>query len=223
MTVFGSFSFLPDDILARRAAMRSRALAAREAAPARQYTAWVAAIESHLDALIATLAPRTLAFCWPYRAEADLRAWVARWLDGGAERRAALPVVLERAAPLLFRPWRPGTALTLDRHGITCPREGEPIEPELVLAPLNAFDARGYRLGYGGGYFDRTFARMRPLTVGIGFELGREADVLPLPHDIPLDWLVTEAGAARAAIQRAEDRISPAASLPHAGCPLSRV
>jgi 5,10-methenyltetrahydrofolate synthetase len=66
--------------------------------------------------------------------------------------------------------------------------------PDVALVPLNAFDARGYRLGYGGGYFDRTLAVMRMVTVGVGFELGRENNVLPQAHDHAMHWLVTEAG-----------------------------
>lgn len=183
--------------------MRARALAAREAATVEQRLGWEKAIEGHLDSLIETLAPRSLAFCWPYRSEADLRGWVARWLAADARRIAALPVVVTRDAPLIFRRWLPGSALAPDRHGIPCPVHGEALTPELILVPLNAFDARGYRLGYGGGYFDRTLATIRPLTVGIGFELGREADVLPQSHDRALDWLVTEAGVRR---QMAEDK-----------------
>jgi len=68
-----------------------------------------------------------------------------------------------------------------------------------VLVPLNAFDAAGYRLGYGGGYFDRTLAQMRTIAIGVGFELGRVDSVLPQPHDLPMNWIVTESGAARAA------------------------
>jgi 5,10-methenyltetrahydrofolate synthetase len=187
-----------DDIRNHRALMRARALSARAAAPAVKYTAWEAAIETHLDRLIAQLAPRTLAFCWPYRAEPDLRAWVAAWLNGDTNRVAALPVVVEQNAPLAFCCWRPGVELARDRYGILYPASGEMIVPELVLVPLNAFDARGYRLGYGSGYFDRTLAVIRPITIGVGFELGREVDILPQAHDQPLDWLVTEAGAVQA-------------------------
>jgi len=179
---------------ARRAAMRKRALAAREAAPDRKRAVWEASIMNHLDALIGQLAPRVLAFCWPFRAEADCREWVARWLDGDATRIAALPAVLEKDAPLVFRRWTPGAELALDLLGIPFPAHGEAVTPDVALVPLNAFDARGYRLGYGGGYFDRTLAAMRMVTVGVGFELGRENDVLPQAHDRAMDWLVTEEG-----------------------------
>jgi 5,10-methenyltetrahydrofolate synthetase len=184
-----------DDANERRAAMRARALAAREAVSAECRAVWEAAIARHLDDLLGRLRPHVLAFCWPFRAEADLRAWAARWLAGEASRIAVLPVVAAKDAPLVFRRWTPGAALARDRYGIPFPPDGEAIRPDLVLAPLNAFDARGYRLGYGGGYFDRTLAASRLTAVGVGFELGREADVLPQAHDRPMDWLVTEAGA----------------------------
>jgi 5,10-methenyltetrahydrofolate synthetase len=179
---------------AQRAAIRKRALTARETAPHARRAAWEAAIMRHLDSLVAQLAPRVLAFCWPFRAEADCRRWVERWLDGDTARIAALPVVVGRDAPLVFRRWTPGMKLALDQHGIPFPTHGEALTPDVALVPLNAFDARGYRLGYGSGYFDRTLAAMRMIAVGVGFELGRENDVLPQSHDHAMNWLVTEAG-----------------------------
>ncbi|MCL2876121.1 MAG: 5-formyltetrahydrofolate cyclo-ligase [Betaproteobacteria bacterium] len=179
---------------ARRDTMRKRAQTAREATPVAHRAVWEAAIMGHLDALVPQLAPRVLAFCWPFRAEADCRGWVERWLAGDAARIAALPVVLKPGVPLVFRQWAPGVELIPDRHGIPFPAHGEEVAPDVALVPLNAFDARGYRLGYGGGYFDRTLAAMRMVAVGVGFELGRESDVLPQAHDHAMDWLVTEAG-----------------------------
>ena len=187
------------EIQARRAAMRQRAQAAREAASPALRAMWETVIMEHLDWLIGQLAPRVLAFCWPFRAEADCRRWVERWLDEDTTRLAALPVVLERGAPLTFRRWSPEAELAFDRHGIPFPAHGEEVCPDVALVPLNAFDARGYRLGYGGGYFDRTLATMPMVAVGVGFELGRENDVLPQAHDRAMHWLVTEAGVFSAA------------------------
>jgi 5,10-methenyltetrahydrofolate synthetase len=97
---------------------------------------------------------------------------------------------------MIFRRWTPDTEMALDRHGIPIPATGEELRPDVVLLPLVAFDPQGFRLGYGGGYFDRTLAAMvpRPLAIGVGFELGRVADIRPQAHDIPLDATLTEAG-----------------------------
>lgn len=185
----------PKDVDALRRHLREQALAAREALAARLRAELTASIERHLDGLLARLAPDSLAYCWPYRAEPDLRGWVGRWLAADARRRASLPVVLDKATPLTFRRWTPDCAMVPDRHGIPVPAEGEELEPAVLLVPLNAFDAAGYRLGYGGGYFDRTLAQRKVTAIGVGFELGRVESVLPLAHDLPMDWLVTEAGA----------------------------
>jgi 5,10-methenyltetrahydrofolate synthetase len=89
--------------------------------------------------------------------------------------------------------------MTVDPYGIPIPATPPAPPPDVLLIPLVAFDAAGYRLGYGGGYFDRTLAALdpRPLSVGVGFELARVADLQPAPHDIPLDRIVTEAGVRR--------------------------
>lgn len=131
-------------------------------------------------------------FCWPIRNEPDIRPALARWRKQGI--RAALPVVVAARSPLRFRAWTPETPMINDIHGIPTPSEGEWLTPDLLLLPLNAFDGAGYRLGYGGGYFDRTLAQLspRPLTIGIGFEINRVDDIRPQPHDQPLDWIVTE-------------------------------
>lgn len=89
--------------------------------------------------------------------------------------------------------------LVPDRYGIPTPVTGDFMQPDLILLPLNGFDAAGYRLGYGGGYFDRTLAALspRPLAVGVGFEVNRLPSIRPESHDQRLDWVVTEAGAFR--------------------------
>ena len=180
---------------ALRKRLRERALTHRQAMPAERRAQLTLRIARHLDELVARLQPDTLGFCWPYRAEPDLRDWVQGWLAARPGRAASLPVVLERHAPMTFRAWTPGVPMPLDRHGIPHPTDGVEVQPELVLVPLNAFDDHGYRIGYGGGYFDRTLAVMRTVAVGVGFEAGRVPDTFPQPHDRPMQWLVTEAGA----------------------------
>jgi len=113
--------------------------------------------------------------------------------------RTALPVVVAEGQPLAFREWTPETPLAPDRYGIPTPTAGEWLTPDLILLPLNGFDAAGFRLGYGGGYFDRTLAALapRPLAVGVGFEINRVDSIRPEAHDQRLDWIVTENGAFR--------------------------
>ena len=108
-------------------------------------------------------------------------------------------MVLEENAALAFRSWTSETPLVPDRYGIPTPNAGAFIRPEALLLPVNAFDAAGYRLGYGGGYFDRTLAALyspsqRPLAIGVGYELARVDSIRPEAHDLPLDAIVTEQG-----------------------------
>ncbi|MCX9157514.1 5-formyltetrahydrofolate cyclo-ligase [Niveibacterium sp. 24ML] len=176
--------------------MRRRAIAAREALDAQVRHSSTQALCRALDALLARLHPQVLAFCWPYRGEADLTDWIAGWLAAAPDRVAALPVVQASQAPLAFSRWVPGDPMRPDAFGIPVPAKFQPLDPDLLLVPLNAFDDKGFRLGYGGGFFDRTLAARAGLvrTVGVGFELGRVESILPEAHDRPLDWIVTERG-----------------------------
>ena len=112
----------------------------------------------------------------------------------------ALPVVIERDAPLIFRRWRLHDPLELDVAGVPAPLPlAEAVTPDVVFIPLLAFDLSGGRLGQGGGYYDRTLealraARLRPWFVGLAYA-GQEADILPRErHDQPLDGVLTEVG-----------------------------
>lgn len=186
-----------DDIVARRRALRNRVVAEREALTATARHALTHRLEAHLAALLDHIAPTVLGFCWPFRGEPDLQRFVTRWLAADRRRVAALPVVLDRDVPLVFRRWTPETVLVPDRHGIPHPPVGDTLHPDAVLVPLNAFDAAGFRLGYGGGYFDRTLAVLETCAIGVGFELGRVESVFPRPHDQRMDWIVTEAETAQ--------------------------
>ena len=109
----------------------------------------------------------------------------------------ALPVVVAKNEPLLFRRWAPGDELVLGRWDIQIPPETAPeVQPDVLLVPMLAFDRKGYRLGYGGGFYDRTLAKLRALknvmAIGIAYA-GQEIDMVPRDdHDQPLDWIMTE-------------------------------
>lgn len=183
-----------DELRAFRNTLRSRLIAAREALPADIHAQLSRKMERHLGELLDALNPAVLAFCWPFRAEFDARALVSGRLPGGL--RACLPVVMDNDSPLEFREWAPQSEMVEDRYGIHIPARGESLRPDAILMPLNAFDAAGYRLGYGGGYFDRSLAALDPppRAVGIGFELARVDSIRPQAYDLPMDFIVTEAG-----------------------------
>ncbi|HVJ76879.1 MAG TPA: 5-formyltetrahydrofolate cyclo-ligase [Hyphomicrobium sp.] len=113
--------------------------------------------------------------------------------------RLALPVMQGKSKPLLMRSWTPGDAMNVAAWGIAEPLEDKPsVDPDVVLVPLLAFDARGYRLGYGGGFYDRTLQRLRKLkpvvAVGLAYDELR-VDAVPVEsYDERLDWVLTPSG-----------------------------
>lgn len=137
-----------------------------------------------------------IGFYWPFKGEIDLRHLVREVVALGAE--AALPVVVQKRQPLEFWAWRPRMKLARGIWNIPVPAEPNAVRPTALLVPLLGFDGAGYRLGYGGGYYDRTLAIMnpKPLTIGVGYALGRLQTIHPQSHDIALDAIVTEAGVA---------------------------
>jgi len=136
-------------------------------------------------------------FYWPIKAEIDLRKLITHFLNAGA--LAALPVVIEKASPVEFWHWQPGIPMQTGIWNIPIPKQRQPLQPTVLLIPLVGFDTKGYRLGYGGGYYDRTLEQLTPipLKIGIGFEMARIPTIHPQAHDIPMDLIVTEAGVTR--------------------------
>lgn len=184
----------------RRRQLRLQALAAREALSQAQCAQYSEAIRRHVQAAFPRLAAQRVAFCWPIRNEPDLRPLMAGWSTAGVPGfMALLPIAEAPARPLSFRAWTPQSVMTTDRYGIPTPVCGEAAVPEALLIPVNAFDAQGYRIGYGGGFFDRTLAALaqsseRPLAIGVGYALARVETTYPQAHDVPLDAVVTEVG-----------------------------
>ncbi|MFZ6769162.1 5-formyltetrahydrofolate cyclo-ligase [Undibacterium sp. Di26W] len=134
----------------------------------------------------------SLAVYWPIRGEPDLQAAYAALSETGLQ--LALPLVLAKQQPLQFLAWRPGDPMLADEYGIPVPAQRTQfIQPAALLIPCVGFNAGRYRLGYGGGYYDRTLEKTpRPLTIGIAYQC-TQADFAADTHDIPMDIVITEA------------------------------
>jgi 5-formyltetrahydrofolate cyclo-ligase len=186
-----------DELKTWRAAERERLIGERERLDAATLERFRRRIDAHLERSFPGLAAATVAFCWPMRGEYDARPLTEKLRERGAV--TALPVVVAPRQPLVFRAWHPGVALAAGPLGIPYPASSDPVVPTVVLIPLNGWDEAGHRLGYGGGYFDRTLAGMpkRPIAIGVGYELGRIPTIRPQASDMPMNWIVTERGVYR--------------------------
>src|SRR3954463_12801236 len=158
-----------DEVKRWRRAERERLIALRQGMPSEERRRLGAAIETELRALLAER-PGILGVYWPFRAEFDPRPLIDWAVAAG--RRVAMPVVVDNKGPLEYRAWRPGEPLVDGVWNIPVPEKRDIVTPAIVLAPLVGFDRACYRLGYGGGYFDRTLASLSPLplALGVGFE-----------------------------------------------------
>jgi 5-formyltetrahydrofolate cyclo-ligase len=182
-----------EELKAWRRSERQRLLALRTAAPTAERRLWGDEIEAKLRALLLERPVRTLGVYWPFQAEFDPRALIDWVIAQGFA--VALPAVVDKKGPLEYRAWQPGEALTDGVWNIPIPQVRHGVVPQAVLAPLVGFDRQCYRLGYGGGYFDRTLAALspRPLAIGVGFEMSQVETIFPQSFDIPMDVIVTEA------------------------------
>ena len=134
----------------------------------------------------------TIGFYWPIKGEINCRDLIRAHLQAGGA--VALPVVVERGTPVEFWNWRPGMPMQRGLWDIPIPATRELVMPDALVVPLVGFDDQGYRLGYGGGYYDRTLAAAapRPYCVGLGYTLGMLASIYPQAHDLPMDVVVTD-------------------------------
>ncbi len=182
----------PDRPEAQRQSLRLGLLAAREQLADRAQRESV--LVNRVARWLNTMPLSRLALYWPIKGEVDLTGMIARWLAADASRRAALPVVMGDL--LQFAPWTPGTPMQAGRYGIPVPPGDGRLTPQLLLIPCVGFDAARYRLGYGGGFYDRTLAQLKvkPVTVGVAFDCGRLPSIGPQPHDIKLDLVISESG-----------------------------
>lgn len=139
---------------------------------------------------------------WPIKGEFDPLPALHRWKEDGElidkpdRRRIGLPVVDKQTKTLSFHSWYPGCPMEDDAYSIPKPKDTELIVPTLLFVPCVGYSAGGYRLGYGGGFYDRTLAALspRPFTVGLGFTNGYLEEFQSEPHDMPLDAILNDNG-----------------------------
>lgn len=183
-----------DEIKPWRKAQRQALIARRASTSQSERNAWNDAITARLADGFGMPEETIVGYCWPYKGEFDARYAVRRWRGQGAV--AALPEVVANKAPLQFRKWWPGAPMRPGVYDIPVPDGTDVVMPDVAIVPMNAFDERGYRLGYGGGFFDRTLAACgrRMVAIGVSYEILRVSTIHPQPHDIPMDFVVTETG-----------------------------
>jgi 5-formyltetrahydrofolate cyclo-ligase len=177
-----------------RKSERDRLIRERQAITSEQRHKWDEQIGRVLSQFLAELHGAVLSIYWPFRGEPDLRFLLpelrAKYLT------IALPVVVEKGKPLQFREWKEGDQLLRGVWNIPFPAEGKVVWPEIVLAPVVGFDRAAYRLGYGGGFFDRTLPALGQSVraLGVGYSQAEVLTVHPQPYDIPMSAIVTESG-----------------------------
>lgn len=180
------------DWKAWRRAERQRLLAQRATLSVPERRARTERLAANLDSAIEGLPVRVLGLYWPIKRELNLLDWAG----AAATRRnlaLALPVVVQPRAPLEYWRWHPSTRMTRGFWNIPVPEERAVVHPDTVLAPLVGFQGC-WRLGYGGGYFDRTLAAHtpQPVAIGVGLDGMEIAGFVPQPHDVPMSLVVTE-------------------------------
>ena len=182
------------DVSRFRKSERSRLYEKRKGLTSTERAVKTAALIDKLRPVLEALDYQRISIYWPIRGEPDLRPLMTELCNSG--RTVLLPVVLEKQTPLVFRPWQPGCKMVRGLWNIPVPEEGSSQVPEVVIAPLVGVDAHFYRLGNGGGYYDRTLASLpaKPLTIGIGFAFCSLNSIFPMPWDVPMDKVVLDTG-----------------------------
>lgn len=180
-----------------RAALRNKLISARQALPDRLEKA--VELQSVLRAWLVTRAETAIGAYWPIKGEFDPLPALYRWSEGAPdrlERRIGLPVVDREQGSLSFHVWYPGCPMALDAHDIPKPKDTPAFEPSLLLVPTLGYGPGGVRLGYGGGFYERslTTLRPRPYTVGLCYSQGFLPMLRAQPEDVVLDAVLTEAG-----------------------------
>jgi 5,10-methenyltetrahydrofolate synthetase len=153
-------------------------------------------LQEVLQVWLLTRRERTIGAYWSIKGEFDALPALYRWSESDPTRRIGLPVIDKKTKQLRFHVWYPGCPMEEDAYGILKPKDTEEFHPELLLVPCVGFGPKGLRLGYGGGFYDRTLASLRPMprTAGLGYAHGYIPWLEGEPHDVPLDAMLTEDG-----------------------------
>ncbi|MEA2780212.1 MAG: 5-formyltetrahydrofolate cyclo-ligase [Rhodospirillaceae bacterium] len=204
------------EVKAWRKTARAKLIAARIAIPATLRAQWTKDLAANLRPILAK-APPPISFYWPFKAEPDLRS-LMRELDAQGIA-IALPVAIRLGEPMTFRPWTSGAPMERGIWDIPIPATTEKVLPQTLIAPLVGFDGANYRLGYGGGFFDRTLAKLGPeaQAIGVGFSLFGLATIHPQAHDVAMARLVTEAAIPDIAVNASPVCYADAADAVYAG------
>ena len=176
------------------AALRGKLVAARQALPDRLERA--VALQSALRVWLVSRTETRIGAYWPIKGEFDPLPALYRWSEADDTRRIGLPVVDREAGSLRFHVWYPGCPTELDAFDIPKPKGTEVFEPQLLLLPCVGYGPAGVRLGYGGGFYDRTVMALqpRPVTVGLCYSNGFLPMLRQQAQDLPLDALITDDG-----------------------------
>lgn len=180
--------------------LRTELLQARHNLPDRQ--ARIDALQRVMRIWLVGRTDTVIGAYWPIKGEFDPLPALHRWkedgeLQGVAQRlRIGLPVVNKEHKTMSFHAWYPGCPMEDDAYGIPKPKDTEMVLPTLLFVPCVGYGTGGYRLGYGGGFYDRTLASLqpKPYTVGLGFTNGYVDELEPEPHDQPLDAILNDNG-----------------------------
>lgn len=178
------------DVARFRTRERVRLYELRRSTPHSDNARMAEVVGEELDRLIGAPEGRNIAVYWPIRGELDLRAWMKKAHEAGAN--IVLPVVLEKRQPLEFRPWAPRCKMERGVWNIPVPAEGDAVQPDIVISAVLGIDDALYRLGNGGGFYDRTLAAMDklPWVIGVGQPFARMKSIFPMPWDIPMQTVV---------------------------------
>jgi 5-formyltetrahydrofolate cyclo-ligase len=191
---------MPSDLQAQKKALRAQLIAQRERLSDRVQRN--EALQRVMRVWLLERPDTVIGAYWPIKGEFDPLPALYRWKEAetsaidGKHRRLGLPVVDKVHKTLTFHAWYPGCAMEPDAYGIPKPKDTEVIVPTLLFVPCVGYGIGGYRLGYGGGFYDRTLAELapKPFTVGLGYTVGFLDDFEPEPHDQPLDAILNDNG-----------------------------